>query len=190
MKIVEIIPPYLYSMQYDDVSLDEYHRVFRDWHEVGYLADFFRLNAEYLEQPFWQGCFPEPEDAAKELALYMEQMLFGATALERHISQLAENAKDGETPDFESYFHPLEGKYIYEWRLIPMKGYGMGKPSFIRLYAIRMEENCYLIVYGGLKLADSIQSSPCLKTEVFKRIDQTLAYLKQEGITEQEDLNE
>ena len=61
---------------------------------------------------------------------------------------------------------------------------------FIRLYAIRMEENCYLIVYGGLKLADTIQNSPVLKTEVFKRIDQTLAYLKREGITEQEDLKE
>ena len=111
MEIVEIIPPYLYSMQYDNEPLDEYHRVFRD-------------------------------------------------------------------------------KYIYEWKLIPMKGYGTGKPTFIRLYAIRMEENCYLMVYGGLKLADTIQNSPVLKTEVFKRIDQTLAYLKREGITEQEDLKE
>lgn len=111
MGIVEIIPPYLYSMQYDNEPLDEYHRVFRD-------------------------------------------------------------------------------KYIYEWKLIPMKGYGTGKPTFIRLYAIRMEENCYLMVYGGLKLADTIQNSPVLKTEVFKRIDQTLAYLKREGITKQEDLKE
>jgi hypothetical protein len=111
MGIVEIIPPYLYSMQYDNEPLDEYHRVFRD-------------------------------------------------------------------------------KYIYEWKLIPMKGYGTGKPTFIRLYAIRMEENCYLMVYGGLKSADTIQNSPVLKTEVFKRIDQTLAYLKREGITEQEDLKE
>ena len=52
MGIVEIIPPYLYSMQYDNEPLDEYHRVFRD-------------------------------------------------------------------------------KYIYEWKLIPMKGYGTGKPTFL-----------------------------------------------------------
>jgi len=45
MEIVEIIPPYLYSVKYDDEQLDEYHRMFRDWHEVGYLAEFFRLNA-------------------------------------------------------------------------------------------------------------------------------------------------
>ena len=54
MEIVEIIPPYLYSVKYDDEHLDEYHRVFRDWHEVGYLAEFFRLNADYLKQPFWK----------------------------------------------------------------------------------------------------------------------------------------
>ena len=159
MEIVEIIPPYLYSVKYDDEQLDEYHRMFRDWHEVGYLAEFFRLNADYLH-----------------------------TALERHLNQLAENADNGETPDFESYFHPLDGKYVYEWRLIPMKGYGMGKPTFIRLYAIRLETNCFLLVYGGLKLADTIQNSPVLNKEVFKRIDQTLAYMKREGITEQEDL--
>lgn len=181
MEIVEIIPPYLYSVKYDDEQLDEYHRMFRDWHEVGYLAEFFRLNADYLQQPFWKGYFAEPEDAAKDV-------IVDATALERHLNQLAENADNGETPDFESYFHPLDGKYVYEWRLIPMKGYGMGKPTFIRLYAIRLEANCFLLVHGGLKLADTIQNSPVLNKEVFKRIDQTLAYMKREGITEQEDL--
>jgi hypothetical protein len=181
VEIVEIIPPYLYSVKYDDEQLDEYHRMFRDWHEVGYLAEFFRLNADYLQQPFWKGYFAEPEDAAKDV-------IVDATALERHLNQLAENADNGETPDFESYFHPLDGKYVYEWRLIPMKGYGMGKPTFIRLYAIRLEANCFLLVYGGLKLADTIQNSPVLNKEVFKRIDQTLAYMKREGITEQEDL--
>lgn len=183
MKIIEIIPPYLYSVKYDDEQLDEYHRVFRDWHEVGFLAEFFRLNADYLEQPFWKDYFKEPEDAAKDV-------IVDATALERYINKLAENAKNGDTPDFEAYFQPLEGKYIYEWRLIPMKGYGIGKPTFIRLYAIRIAVNCYLMVYGGLKLADTIQNSPGLKTEVFKRIDQTLAFMKREGITEQEDLKD
>lgn len=46
------------------------------------------------------------------------------------------------------------------------------------------------MVHGGLKLADTIQNSPGLRTEVFRRIDQTLAYMKREGITEQEDLLE
>lgn len=64
------------------------------------------------------------------------------------------------------------------------------KPTFLRLYAIRLSQNCYLLVFGGLKLSDSIQNSPELKTEVFKRIDLTLAYMKREGITEQEDLME
>ena len=125
-------------------------------------------------------------------SLFREQTKFVVLGIETLgvYTTIADNAKNGETPDFESYFQPLEGKYIYEWKLIPMKGYGTGKPTFIRLYAIRMEENCYLVVYGGLKLADTIQNSPVLKTEVFKRIDQTLAYLKREGITEQEDLKE
>ncbi|MBO4718890.1 MAG: hypothetical protein J5658_03350 [Prevotella sp.] len=183
MEIVEIIPPYLYSVKYDDERTDEYHRVFHNWHEIEYLVEFFRFNKEYLEQPFWRDYFPEPEDAAKDVVV-------DATALENYINQLADNANNGNEPDFDTYFHPLDGKYIYEWHLVPMKGYGIGKPSFLRLYAIRLSKNCYLLVFGGLKLADTIQNSPGLKTEVFKRIDLTLAYMKREGITEQEDLRE
>ncbi len=183
MEIIEVIPPYLYSVKYDEESLDEYHRIFRDWSDVNLLVDFFRLNADYLNQPFWRDCFSEAEDAAKDV-------IVDANALERYIKQLADNVRNGDKPDFETYFHPLEGKYIYEWRLIPMKGYGMGKPTFIRLYAIRMEENCYLLVYGGLKLGDKIQNSPGLKDEVFKRIDRTFAFMKREGITDSEDFKE
>lgn len=36
----------------------------------------------------------------------------------------------------------------------------------------------------------SVKYSPGSRTEVFRRIDQTLAYMKREGITEQEDLLE
>lgn len=183
MEIIEIIPPYLYSVRYDEESLDEYHRVFHYWNDINQLLEFFRLNADYLKQPFWRDTVSEPEEAAKDV-------IVDANALQNYLNHLADNARRGLYPDFDSYFHPLEGKYIYEWRLIPMKGYGMGKPTFIRLYAIRMAENCYLLVYGGLKLADKIQNSPGLKDEVFKRIDRTFAYMKREGITDTDDLNE
>ncbi len=157
--------------------------VFHDWNEVGFLVEFFRQNAQYLKQPFWHEQYPEPEDAAKGV-------IIDAIALEKHLEQLTDNVKAGDVPDFETYFKPLGGKYLYEWNIIPMKGYGMGKPTFIRLYAIRIQENCFLIAYGGLKLADTIQNSPGLDTEVFRRIDYTLAYMKREGITDSDDLKE
>ena len=72
--------------------------------------------------------------------------------------------------------------------MMPVKGYGKNRHTFLRLYAIRIEPNCYLIVYGGLKLARTIQESPVLKEHVFAKIDWVLQYLKREGIVDNEDL--
>ena len=69
-----------------------------------------------------------------------------------------------------------------------IEGYGKNNHTFIRLYAIKIEKNCYLIVYGGLKLAKTIQESPVLKDHVFAKIDWVRQYLKREGIDKNDDL--
>lgn len=72
--------------------------------------------------------------------------------------------------------------------MTPMKGYGTLESSFLRLYAIRVDYNCFLIVYGGIKLNDTIQNSPVLKDNVFKKIDSVRQFLKDEGVLDGEDL--
>ena len=181
MDIIEIIPSYLYSVKYDNQTYDEFHRVFHYWNDVESLVDFFRAHIDYLSHPFWGDFKDEPEKAAKTVVV-------DAMDLECYIHELAKNAQNSKRPDFDEYFHPLNGKYIYEWNHIPMKGYGVRRPTFLRLYAIKMGQNCYLLVYGGLKLSDTIQDSPVLKEQVFKRIDKTLEFLKQEAIADGDDL--
>ena len=69
-----------------------------------------------------------------------------------------------------------------------MKRILMNTPSLLRLYAIKIDSNCYLIVYGGIKLGTTIQDSPVLKDNVFKKIDQVLSYLRVNGITDSNDI--
>ena len=82
----------------------------------------------------------------------------------------------------------LGGKYKCLWSLEPMKSYGTKSPSLLRLYAIKIDTNCYLIVYGGIKLGDTIQNSPVLKDKVFNKIDSVLSFLKNNGIADSEDI--
>lgn len=70
----------------------------------------------------------------------------------------------------------------------PVKSYGTDSPSLLRLYAIRLEANCYLIVCGGIKLGRTIQNSPVLKDKVFNKIDSVLNYLRANGITDGDDI--
>ena len=184
MEIVEIYKDYLYSINFDEEDLTEYHRVFREWHDLDYLVKFFSETKESVSSEFWAktGLVPDnPERSA-------ERVIDEADNLETYIKQLVINCSNGVKPDLDEYFRILGGKYKFLWSLEPEKSYGTKSPSLLRLYAIKIETNCYLIVYGGIKLGDTIQNSPILKDKVFNKIDSVLSFLRSNGITEGEDV--
>jgi hypothetical protein len=84
----------------------------------------------------------------------------------------------------------LEGDYKYEYFQPPMKSYGTERPSFLRLYAIKMKNNTYLITGGGIKIADTIQNSPDLKEHVLQNIERVRDFLKMNGIEDSDDMEQ
>ena len=184
MEIVEIYEGWLYSIQFDEEDLNEYARVFKEWHDLDYLEKFFTDNAEYINTPFWKDAGLDPNEPEASALKVLDE----AEELEDYITELVSNMKLGIKPDFDEYFHFLDGKYKCLWTLEPMKSYGTGRPSLLRLYAIKLESNCYLIVYGGIKLGDTMQNSPVLKDKVFNKIDNVLNYLRANGIEDSEDI--
>lgn len=70
-----------------------------------------------------------------------------------------------------------------------MKSYGNKSPSLLRLYAIKMNNNTYLITGGGIKLADTILNSPDLKNHVLQNINYVKSRLKANGIIDSEDMD-
>lgn len=182
MDIVEIIPNRIYSIKYDDEDTTEYYRLFnKEWTDLDFLMDFFQSHSEFTENEYWGFLGNDPEIAAA-------RVLEDANMLEPHLKELAENSENGERPDLETYFKPLNGKYGYDIEHIPVKGYGVLESTFLRLYAIRLEANCYLIVYGGIKLNSSIQNSPGLQENVFRKIDKVKQYLVDECIIDKDDI--
>ena len=180
MEIIAIYPPYIYSIQYDDVETSEFARLFQQWNDVDYITRFFDTYQDYLKSPVWHN-ISEPEDAAR-------QVLQEAYDLEDLFDVLFDNTINGEENDFDSHFHYLEGKYKYEIERPPMKSYGTNRPSLLRIYAIKMGTNTYLITGGGIKLAETIQDSPDLKNHVLRNIDRVRQYLKANGITDSDDM--
>lgn len=184
MEIVEIFKDWLYSINFDENDLTEYHRVFREWHDLDYLVDFFTTHKSYIDTDFWRNSGLDPNNPEKSAARVIEE----ADHLESYIRELVKNCNNGDSPDFDEYFHFLGGKYKCLWSLEPVKSYGTSIPSLLRLYAIKLDSNCYLIVYGGIKLGSTIQNSPVLKDNVFQKIDSVIRFLKANGITDSEDL--
>lgn len=184
MEIVEIYKDWLYSISFDEEDLNEYHRVFRQWHDLDYLINFFSDNKDFITSNFWINAGLDPGNPEKSAERVIEE----ADNLETYISQLVENCSNGAKPDFDDYFHFLGGKYKCLWSLEPVKSYGVNTPSLLRLYAIKLDANCYLIVYGGIKLSDTIQNSPELKDKVFNKIDLVLNFLRSNGIADSDDI--
>ena len=184
MKIVEIFPPNLYSISYDESTedeegADEYHRLLYDWMDPEWLVSFFEDHQAVMDPAFW-GAVTDPEIAA-------ERTLDEAYSLEETIHELADNTRQGTIPDFDSYFVPLGGEYACVWTYMPVKGYGPKKPSLLRLYAIKLETNCYLITGGGVKYCRTMAESPELSRELNK-IERVKSFLKECGIETQEDI--
>lgn len=184
MEIEEIYKGCFYSIKFDEADADEYSRALGLWKDLDYLVGFFTENAKEVDQPFWREAGLAPDKPM----ISAERVASEALALAAHIKNLAKNTTDGEQPDFEEFFRPLGGKYSYVTELEPHKSYGTFKPSLLRLYAIKLDANVYLVVFGGIKLGSTIQNSPGLKEQVFNRIDNVVAFLKANRISEIDDI--
>ena len=180
MEIIAIFPPYIYSIKYDDKEENEYDRLFDEWNDLTSILDFLIEHKEMLKASVWKKV-SEPELAAR-------QVLDEAEALELLFEELNYHTANGEDPDYDSHFHYLDGKYKFELEYEPMKSYGDRRPSLLRMYAIKMDKNTYLVTGGGIKLGATIQNSPDLQDHVIQNIDKVRAWLKENGIMDADDM--
>lgn len=180
MEIIAIFPPYIYSIKYDDKEDNEYDRLFDKWNDLTSVLDFLMQHKEMLKASVWKKV-SEPELAAR-------QVLDEAEALELLFTELNSHTTNGEEPDFDSHFQYLDGKYKFELEYEPMKSYGDCRPSLLRMYAIKMDRNTYLITGGGIKLGATIQDSPDLQDHVIQNIDKVREWLKANGIMDADDM--
>lgn len=184
MDIIEIFPDTLYSVQLDGADTPEYIRVFNSWNDLDGLVSFFIKNQAFIDTPFWRNAGLNPDTPE----LSAQRVVDEANKLEKYLLHVVKNTRKGESPDLDDYFKPLGGKYRDIWMLEPRKSYGTEKPSLLRLYALRLDRNIYLLVYGGIKLGPTIQTSPGLDENVIRQIDAVLDFLHKNGITDSNDI--
>ena len=178
MKIIEICGPYLYSVKYETEEI-EFYKLFHEWENADWLQSFFETHSCDMDPVFW-GNITDPEVASS-------RTLEEAFDLDSLFQQLLENTRNNTEPDLDTFFKPLGGEYAYVWDYLPVKGYGTAFPSLLRLYAIRLAPNSYIVTGGGIKYCRKMDDSPELKDEL-KKIEQVRRYLKENAIFDSEDI--
>jgi len=170
MKIIrtfEVVSKSLFSVQYEHQDTHEFDRLFEAWNDRNYLEQFFDLHEEDLQSGYW-GTISIEEAILKTRN--------DAKALEHKLKQIAERGKNDRFETLSTLFKPLHDKTtrIEEYEMNKAKG--LNKPSWLRIYAIRIDANLFVVSGGAIKLTKTINDRPHLIQEFWK-LELTKAYL-------------
>ncbi|MBN8652683.1 MAG: hypothetical protein J0L67_14720 [Cytophagales bacterium] len=174
MDIVSIFADQLTAFRYDTDQPDEFSRLFSQWQDPQYLYTFFTENIEDLHSGFF---------GAISLQAAIRQTRDEARRLENTLLQLASNTQD----NLDSIFEPLRLEEPIE--LTRSKAKGVKPKSWLRVYAIKLQSNVYVVTGGAIKLTRSMQGSEHTKTEL-RKFDRCRDFLREQGISDVEGLSE
>ena len=180
MKIVVIFETQnqaLFSFQYQDQEIDEFDHLFDLWQDIEYLEDFFTRNKKDLMSGFFGPL--TIEDAVM-------QTRNDAKELQKQLLEI-ESSDENNPKLLNSYFKPLDNIRYKQSELEKTKSYGTIEKSWIRLYAIKVPENSYVVTGGAIKLTRTMRERDHTQKEL-ERLDNCLAFLRQEGIFDEDAL--
>ena len=173
MKIVRIIGDEsgngLYSIHYPNEKENVYDTLLERWNDVQFLRETF-------EQHYNGLVYFRINSIEEAIHITLRE----AEELDDWLYDLAENPKQ----NLQSAFSPLNNEVYVLTALQPSKA----KAKWLRIYAIRIDKNCYLITGGAIKLTHKMKEDKLLQSES-DNISRIREYLKEEGILYPEDLN-
>ena len=192
---MEIVPTFavveesLYSVLYDTEinavddngvtipveQLHEFRRLFYFWNDPVRLRAFFEEHEEDLKEAYWEGITIDEaiEKTRKE-----------AKKLEAILIEYAEHGKTTRHKNLSMLFKPLsDGKFEKEFEKDKVKV--DGKKTWIRLYAIRIDANLFVVCGGAIKLRKTLNDRTYLLNEL-EKLKITRSYLMDEDNDELE----
>lgn len=177
INIFVLVKDSLYAVGYDNEVKDTYSSLLDNWQDVEYLEQFFEDNKTDLQSGFYGNI--TIEDAVL-------QTLAEAAKFDKKIYNAATTGTFNEDKPLEEVLFNTLHKDVYDHIHIPSKAYGPNYKSWLRIYAIRIAPNLYVISGGAIKLTEAMTTEH-LKQELFK-LKLTANYLKEIGLIEEEDL--
>lgn len=170
MKFERIIEgkDHLWAVRDMDKEVNELTGLFRKWNDLEYLFDFFRANRSDLEQNFH----------IHSLKMAIDDTLEDAEALEALILDMP------YTEELDNLFVPLGEADRVMAELSREKARNWDRThhaSWLRVYAIRLEPNVYIVTGGAIKLTRTMQDRAHTQLELDK-LNQCRQFLMAEGV--------
>jgi len=176
MEIVPIFGELLFAIKFSGETKDEYAKLFELWQDPEYLEDFFEGNQADLKSGFWG------DVGVVEATLDTYDY---ATELEERLLELCEQSKEKQLDGLEALFKPLHDS---QTKIIPLNQ-SKAKRKWLRIYALRVESNVYIITGGAIKLTRTMQEREHTNQELIK-LEDVRKYLLDNDIIGKDDVIE
>ncbi len=171
MTFDPIIPDNLWSVRYEECLDNAFFQVFNQWTDPMWLRDFFYKNKDDLNAYF--------KVTNVDSAIY--ETIDDAHALQCLILDLAVES------GLDKVFRPLEPSRMSDVLLGKEKAKGKtpNHPSWLRIYALKVEDSTYIVTGGAIKLTATMQEREHTLEEL-KKMEMVRNYLLSEGIVDSE----
>ncbi len=175
---VKIADSQLWTVVYDKEDTDEFNRLFDLWNDEEYLRSFFKEHISDLKSDFW-GKMSIKDAVFKALneAEIFEDMLL----------EIGHGRTWKGKTNVKQFFQPLNNLEYNDKVYQKKKAKPESKLPFLRLYAIRLADDSFIVTGGAIKLTDKMNGKKHLEKELAK-LEQVKQYLKNNGILYFEDL--
>jgi predicted DNA-binding WGR domain protein len=155
MKIVSIFEGRLFAFHYENEAKNEYDRLMDLWTNVSYLKSFAENNN------------------VADLPKFIRLILQAAEEIQDFLESLNQ-----ENEPFGQYFEPLE---ISEYAKQLAFQKGKIKKNQLRYYALKLDDNCFVITGGAIKMSQTMQEHPDTQKELTK-LEQARKFLRSNGV--------
>jgi hypothetical protein len=176
-----IVKNSLYAIEYDNTGNDEFQNLFENWSDPEYLDTFFNEHKADLQKDFYNN-IPIEEAIIK--------IINEAEKLEQQLIEYAEKGKANAVDSLQTLFKPLNN---YENSIYPIpeyqesKIYGSEHRSWIRIYALRIEGNVFIVTGGAIKLTKTMNEREHLSEEL-EKLKKVKHFLINEGIIDNDSI--
>ena len=166
----------LWAVKYDGDSQNILNKTFGQWLDIGYLQSFFDSNRNDLKDFFH---ITNLDDAIYDT-------IVDTVSLSCLILDVSQDA------NLDIIFRPLENYRFREMLLSREKAKGKrlsGHNSWLRIYAIKLDEGIYLITGGAIKLTHKMEDRQHTLNELI-RMENVRNYLLSNGIVDADGINQ
>lgn len=156
MKIVRIFADQLFAFQYKNEADNELRRLLELWNETAHLYQFVTQHKA---------------DAPHNVPIptLINQLIDNANDIDDTLNEISTDPERS----LEEFFKPLDNQDYHFVELSKQKA----RKNYLRLFAIRIDKNCFVITGGAIKFHHLNKDRPHTQKEM-KKIEKCRDYLK------------